>query len=73
MSDRTCKKCGDPIKLKHLIRAKENKHRPPDLCFNCDCAETQTPTPRERKITLAKQRAREREAAKKGFTDGPTV
>lgn len=70
MSDRRCKKCGDPIKLKHLIRAQENKHRPPDLCFDCDCGERRKPTPRERKIEAAKRKARAREAAKNGSSTG---
>jgi hypothetical protein len=70
LSDRRCKDCGEQIKLKQLIRAEENKHRPPDLCYDCICITLRKQTPRERKVELAKRRARERESAKKGTTDG---
>lgn len=70
MSDVHCKRCGESIKLKHLVRARESKHRPPDLCYSCLCAEKNKRSPSERKIELAKRRAREREMAKEGTADG---
>jgi hypothetical protein len=51
-----------------MIRAKENNHRPPDHCYDCLRKQVNKKTSRERKIVLAKKRAREREAAKKGLT-----
>jgi len=55
--------------LKNVIRARENDHRPPDLCYACLTAKRNKKTSRQRKIELAKKRAREREAQKKGLTD----
>ena len=68
MSDKHCKQCQQPLKLKHLVRAAEGKHRPPDFCYTCLRTKKKgKKTSRERKIELAKKRAREREAAKKGL------
>jgi len=70
MGDKRCKRCEEPLKLKHLLRAKENHHRPPDFCYPC-LRETQgKKSSKERKIELAKKRAREREALKKGLSGG---
>ena len=70
MSDKRCKQCKEPLKLKHIQRAKKNDHRPPDLCYPCLCGSTGKKTARERKIILAKERARKREAAAKGLSGG---
>lgn len=61
LSEKKCRDCGKNIKLKHLQRAKDCGHRPPDHCYACLCAKKNKKTPRERKIELAKRRARERE------------
>lgn len=70
MSTKRCNQCDEPIKLKHIIRANENEHRPPDFCYICLTKTKRKKTSRERKIELAKKRAREREAAKKGLSGG---
>lgn len=57
-----CKQCDASIKLKHIYRAMDNKHQPPDHCYSCLSKKKGKKTSRERKVELAKQRAREREA-----------
>jgi len=68
MSNKHCKQCEQPLKLKHLVRAEENNHHPPDLCYPCLCKKQGRKTSRERKVELAKRRARKREAAQKGLS-----
>ena len=62
-----CKNCQRPLKRKQFVRAKENKHSPPEFCYTCLRKQKGLKTSRERKIERGKRRAREREAAKKGI------
>jgi len=54
--------------LKHLLVASKRRHQPPEYCYKCLCKKKDKKTSRQRKVELAKKRAREREKLAKGIS-----
>jgi hypothetical protein len=63
-SDMKCRGCPTKIKQRRIMLARDNSHKSPELCYSCYCTKRKRLSSRERKIILAKERKRKRDAQK---------
>jgi hypothetical protein len=65
LSDLKCRDCDTRIKKRLVMLASDNGHKPPELCYAHRCVKRKKMSSRDRKVVLAKERKRKRDALKK--------